>query len=102
VEFWAVATRPLVNNGLGMIAPLIAAEVRGLRNLFRLLEGAPGIADEWERLVTTHGVSGKQAHDAHLVAAMRVHRISRILTFNGKDFERYGVIEIVEPASVAG
>ena len=101
VEFWAVATRPLVDNGLGMTSPLIAAEVRGVRNLFRLLEGASGIADEWEKLVTKHGVSGKQAHDAHLVAAMHIHGISCILTFNGADFKRYGTVDIVEPFLVA-
>ncbi len=95
-----VATRPLVNNGLGMSPLLIAGEVRRLRNLFRLLENVPGIADEWEKLVTQHLVSGKQAHDAHLVAAMSVHGVRRLLTFNGEDFKRYQSVEIIVPDSV--
>ena len=35
-----------------------------------------------ERIVVARGVSGKQSHDAHLVALM-------ILTFNGDDFNQY-------------
>lgn len=45
VEFWAVATRPLTNNGLGIDALTATAEIRRLRSLFRLLEGVPGTAD---------------------------------------------------------
>jgi predicted nucleic acid-binding protein len=44
---------------------------------------------EWRRLVVTHGVSGKKAHDARLVAAMTVNGITHILTFNADDFAKY-------------
>ncbi len=44
---------------------------------------------EWERLVTTHRVSGKNTYDARIVAAMNVHRITGILTVNVQDFTRY-------------
>lgn len=47
-----------------------------------------------------HNVSGVQVHDARLVAAMRVHGVSRILTFNDKDFTRYADIEVVHPRTV--
>jgi predicted nucleic acid-binding protein len=97
VEFWAVATRPLAYNGLGM-SPLVAAgELRNLRNLFRLLEGSPGVADAWVKLVSQYLVSGKQAHDAHLVAAMQVYGLRQLLTFNGDDFKRYPGITILHP-----
>ena len=36
-----------------------------------------------------------------LVAAMRVHGVKRILTFNAKDFARYVAIEAVHPRSVS-
>jgi predicted nucleic acid-binding protein len=39
--------------------------------------------------------------DARLVAAMRVHGVKRILTFNDKDFVRYTDIEAVHPRSVS-
>ncbi|HWF08802.1 MAG TPA: hypothetical protein VG297_10075 [Bryobacteraceae bacterium] len=83
-----------------MTSPLIAAEIRGVRNLFRLLEGAPGIADEWENW-SPNMTPGKEAHEAHLVAATHIHGVLRILTFTGADFKRYGSVGIVEPSLVA-
>lgn len=101
VEFWVVATRPLPINGLGMSPLIITGEVRKLRGrLFRLLEGKPGVANAWEKLVGTHLVSGKLAHDAHLVAVMQVHSVTEILTFNGADFRRFPGITILDPAQV--
>ena len=100
VEFWVVATRPVAENGLGMGPLMTAGEVRVLRDLFRVLEGKPGIADAWENLVTGHLVSGKQAHDAHLVAVMNIHGVRRILTFNGAGFRRYDSIEVIAPSSI--
>ncbi len=72
-----------------------------MRNLFRLLEGKPGVADGWERLVSQHQVVGKQTHDAHIVATMQVYRVRHLLTFNGDDFRRFESVEIIVPASVA-
>jgi predicted nucleic acid-binding protein len=46
-------------------------------------------------------VSGVQVHDARLVAAMRVHGVRRILTFNTKDFARFDDIEAVHPADLS-
>jgi predicted nucleic acid-binding protein len=101
VEFWAVATRPSASRGgLGMKLDAVDRELNRLRSLFHLLEGAAGIADSWQRLVTQYQVSGKQVHDAHLVAAMQVYGVRTILTFNGDDFRRYPGITVVNPASV--
>lgn len=36
-----------------------------------------------------HGVSGKNTHDARIVAAMNVHGVVNLLTFNRDDFKRY-------------
>jgi len=61
------------------------------------------IYHEWRRLVTTYNVSGMSSHDARLVAAMRVHNIEEILTFNFKDFIRYTPenIRVLDPSHVA-
>jgi hypothetical protein len=48
----------------------------------------------------THGVIGSQVYDARLVAAMTVHGVGRILTFNVADFSRYP-IEILDPAAAS-
>ncbi len=46
-------------------------------------------------------VSGKSAHDARLVAAMHVHGLTSILTFDRTGFTRYAGVEIVHPAEAA-
>jgi predicted nucleic acid-binding protein len=70
--------------------------------LYRNTGEAPAAAihEEWRTLLVTHGVSGVQVHDARLVAAMRVHSVKRILTFNDRDFVRYTDIEAVHPRAV--
>ena len=57
------------------------------------------IFPEWERLVLQYRVSGKQAHDARLVAAMNVHNLTQLLTFNTSDFKRFTGITAVNPES---
>jgi predicted nucleic acid-binding protein len=101
MEFWAVATRPADENGLGMTMEIAAAELAAFRRLFPLLPETASVFQEWERLVTVHRVSGKSTHDAHIVAAMRVYGINTIMTFNVQDFVRYSSISAVHPATVA-
>ena len=100
IEFWAVATRPEGENGLGMSIEAASRELTALKRLFSLLPEAP-VFDEWERLVATYRVSGRNTHDARLVASMKAHGIARILTFNVRDFARYREIEAVHPDAVA-
>jgi predicted nucleic acid-binding protein len=101
VEFWAVATRPNTSRGgFGMTLDAADGELTRLRSLFHLLEGAAGIADSWQRLVKQYQVSGKQVHDAHLVAAMQVYGLQKILTFNGDDFKRYPGTFVLNPAFI--
>jgi hypothetical protein len=63
-EFWAVATRPTAVNGLGLSPAQAATEITRFKSLFVLLADTAAIFPEWERLVTTYAVSGKNAHDA--------------------------------------
>src|SRR5262249_33230302 len=96
-EFWVVATRPATQNGLGMTVKETQAELAKLRQFFVLIDDTPAILIEWERLVIHHRVIGKSAHDARLVAAMNVHRLSQILTFNAHDFQNYQGIAVISP-----
>jgi predicted nucleic acid-binding protein len=100
-EFWVVATRPAAVNGLGLGVAQAAAEVTRLKALFPLLAETPAFYPGWERLVTTHNVAGKNAHDARLVAAMAVHGLTYLLTFNTGDFARYPGITALDPVAVA-
>jgi predicted nucleic acid-binding protein len=45
-------------------------------------------------------VSGRQVHDARLVAAMKVHNVTHLLTFNTDDFKRFSEIMVVNPLNV--
>src|SRR5262245_54162011 len=81
-ETWVVATRPVANNGLGLTVQEARREINGIESLFASLPDTPAIYPEWKNLVTQYSVSGRPAHDARIVAAMHVHGISHILTFN--------------------
>jgi predicted nucleic acid-binding protein len=101
-EFWVVATRPAAQNGLGFMPAQAHSELARFKALFRLLDDAPAIFPQWERLIVQHQVRGKNAHDARLVAAMMVHGIDQLLTFNVSDFQRYRNIMVLDPAQIAG
>ena len=100
IEFWAVATRPQINNGLELSVVETAQQIAYFKSLFTLLPDTGGIFEEWERLVAQHQVLGKQAHDARLVAAMRVHNLTHLLTFNAADFKRFSFITAVSPQAI--
>lgn len=99
-EFWNVCTRPRNQNGLGFSSEQTDAEVSRLETLFHLVLDEPGIYNEWRQLVVRYGVNGVRVHDARLVAAMRVHGISDLLTFDDGDFKRYREITVMTPADV--
>jgi len=99
-EFWAVATRPINVRGLGMGTAQAQAELTRIKSLFRFLPDTPAIYPAWETLVVQHAVSGKKAHDARIVAAMKVHGLTHLLTFNGDDFKRFRDITVIEPKNV--
>ncbi|HEX3142824.1 MAG TPA: PIN domain-containing protein [Pyrinomonadaceae bacterium] len=100
IEFWAVATRPLASNGLALSVVDTAAHVKTFQTTFTLLPDTQDIFSEWQRLVEAHAVSGRQAHDARIVAAMLVHGVTHILTFNADDFRRYHEITVVNPQDI--
>jgi predicted nucleic acid-binding protein len=55
VEFWAVATRPLNENGLGMTVARVAGEIAVLRQLFRVLPYTAEVLERWQNIVTMIG-----------------------------------------------
>lgn len=100
IEFWNVATRPADKNGVGRTIEQTERDVQAIESSFTILPDGPAIYPEWRRLVVAHSVLGKQVHDARLVAAMNVNRITDLLTFNGDDFKRFPNITIIDPAAV--
>ncbi len=96
-----MATRPVSQNGLGLSISEATSELLRLKSMFPLLPDTPAIYLVWESLVIQYQVSGKPAHDARLVAAMHVHGLTSILTFDRSGFSRYAGVQVVDPADVA-
>lgn len=99
-EFWVVATRPTAVNGLGMDVVTAEKSILGIIQNYQLLRDERGIFEHWRTLVVANGVSGKNAHDARLVAAMERHGLKNILTFNTADFRRFPRIQAFGPTEV--
>lgn len=63
-----------------------------------ILEDGPLVWDRLVALCRSHSFSGRQVHDANIVATMLAHNERRILTFNDADFRRFGeLVEVIAP-----
>jgi len=96
-EFWNACTRPANRNGFGLTPAEANIRAREFELQLRLLPDSELIHFEWRKMLVDYAISGVQVHDARLAAAMRVHGISRILTFNAKDFRRFPDVQAVLP-----
>jgi predicted nucleic acid-binding protein len=100
IEFWNVATRPVDKNGFGWSPTKTDVEISRLESLLTVLPDSQAIYREWRKVVLAKSVLGKQVHDARIVAAMNVHQITKLLTFNLKDFKRFGHITLIDPNTI--
>lgn len=100
-EFWNVLTRPADRNGYGLPPESALIRAEKVEAKFRLLPDSLEVHEEWRRLLVSHRISGTQVHDARLAAAMHVHGVKRILTFNTRDFARFTDIEAIHHASLS-
>lgn len=100
-EFWNTCTRPLDRNGYGLNPAETDRRARLFEESLRLLPDSLAVHQEWRKLLVTQNISGVQVHDARSIAAMRVHGVTRIPTFNQNDFSRYADIETVHPRTLA-
>jgi predicted nucleic acid-binding protein len=101
-EFWHVATRPRAasRGGLGLSSAEARVRREALERLFVVIPETAALYDAWKALVDRHQAIGAAVFDIRLVAAMVVHRLDRILTFD-RGFARYGVtvLDPVPPAA---
>lgn len=89
IEFRNTATRPIDKNGLGLSPIQADLELDIAEKGFYTLAEDDKVYTVWRALIAAKGVSGRQVHDAWLVAFMLVYGVTHILTFNGSDFQRY-------------
>jgi len=108
IEFRNVASRPLDKNGLGLSPAAADLDLDIAEREFDVLVEDDLVYDVWRQLIAAKGVSGKQVHDARLVAFILVYGVTHLLTFNGADFKRFealpanlgtGII-VVNPADI--
>ena len=86
VGFRSVATRPLASNGLGLSAVEAQAKSDAFEAAFGLLSDTPAIFPAWKALVIAAGTTGKQVHDARLLAFCEVHNVTNLMTFDTAHF----------------
>ncbi|PSB49211.1 PIN domain nuclease [Cyanosarcina cf. burmensis CCALA 770] len=99
-EFWNVCTRPVTSrSGFGLSIEETDRRAKVVESYFTFLPDSEATHARWRRLVVDYGVSGVQVH-ARLVAAMLVHGLTHILTFNTTDFARYAEITAVHPTAI--
>ena len=97
-EFWNVCTRPAsARGGLGLSFEQAEKRLRLLERLIVILPEPPSLYAKWRELVIAQRVLGVQVHDARLAAAMSLHGLTEILTFNSRDFARYSGITAITP-----
>ena len=99
-EFWNTCTRPLDRNGYALSSQETDRRAKFFEEKLRLLPENLAVHEQWRKVLVTYGVSGVQVHDARLAAAMLVHGVKRILTFNDRDFARYPDIEAIHPRTI--
>jgi predicted nucleic acid-binding protein len=100
-EYWNVSTRPVGMNGGGLEIHEVDEQVRGFMRRFEIVTEDRGTYVRWLQLLVTHNVSGRQVHDARLVAHMLVRNIPSLLTSNIKDFTRYPEIQLLDPEQMS-
>ncbi len=95
-EYLSVITR--ANEWLVPFSNAEAMEdVRRMLNAFEVLEDSPAVTEALLTLCSEVSAPGRQIHDANIVATMLAHGERRLLTYNIKDFRRYGErVELVE------
>jgi predicted nucleic acid-binding protein len=99
-EFWNACTRPAERNGYGLSIQEVDRRARLIEGQFSFLEDSHAVHLAWRSLLVVHSVSGVQVYDARLVAAMYVHKVNQILTFNARHFVRYSGIAALDPQTV--
>jgi predicted nucleic acid-binding protein len=88
-EYLSVATRPAALNGLGLTVPDALDNARAFRSRMLLLAEDAKVADRLAELLEESKSSGKQVHDANVVATMLVHGVDLVVTLNTGDFARF-------------
>ncbi|MBD2773110.1 type II toxin-antitoxin system VapC family toxin [Iningainema tapete] len=87
-EYLATLTRPQTTiNPIPILT--LTTEIRFFENRFRVAEDNPQVTQNLLTLVEQVAVAGRQIHDANIVATMQAYNITKLLTHNLADFNRF-------------
>ncbi|MFB2980581.1 type II toxin-antitoxin system VapC family toxin [Microseira sp. BLCC-F43] len=95
-EYIRTLTRPQAFFNPQPVTTVIA-RVRFFQNEFRVAEDNPQVTERLLTLIEQIPIGGRQVHDANIVATMLVYGISRLLTNNVDDFNRFAALITVLP-----
>jgi predicted nucleic acid-binding protein len=97
-EFGRVCTRP--QSFMQVMSPQRATDYMDkIGNLFEIADEDVRVTQQLILLMRQFSVSGKQVHDANIVATMQAYHIPNLLTLNLKDFDRYQSVIHLMPLS---
>jgi predicted nucleic acid-binding protein len=99
-EFLVVSTRPVSANGLGQRLSDALVNAEAILERSTILEETREVTRRLLSLVRAADCSGKQVHDANLVAVMLEHGVRQLVTDDLDHFRRFGEIEVVDLASL--
>ena len=88
-EYLVVATRPEKVNGLGLSLADAIHNIITINQRMHFLSEDHSVSEHLRKLIVTQGCSGKQIHDANLVATAITHRVTKLVTANIGDFDRF-------------
>ncbi len=95
-EFIAAVTRPQTYGNPQPIG-VVVTRVQTFQAQFRVAEDNPQVTTQLLNLLQQFPTTGRQVHDANIVATMLTAGIDRLLTHNVKDFDRFSDLITVIP-----
>lgn len=96
-EYLVVATRPAELNGLALSMEQAIANLNQFLDCFHVLPENAATVARLHQLVTEVSTSGRQIHDANIVATALAHGASSIITSDTRHFARFSdYLEIEE------
>jgi predicted nucleic acid-binding protein len=95
-EVAVIVTREMLANGK-VDFQLLESTIKQFEKDYDVAEENRAVTHQWLRLLEDTNTSGKQVHDANIVATMQVHGIDTLLTNNTSDFKRFSHLITVLP-----
>jgi predicted nucleic acid-binding protein len=87
-EYLVNVTRPQTYANPAPL-PLVIKQVQYFLSNLNIAEDNAEVTTQLLKLVESLSISGKQMHDANIVATMQIYEIKTLLTHNVKDFQRF-------------